>query len=69
MNYRDNNIIVGDFKLKQHCWNLEGIPQCDDHAENLLENNSSNIFINDGQITRLADREDRCDNAIDLALI
>ncbi len=68
--HRKNNIIVGDFNLKHPCWNPEGDPRCDDNSENLLKliNNNSINFLNDGQITRLSDREDQPDSAIDLAL-
>lgn len=70
LEHRNNNIIVGDFNLKHPCWNPEGDPRCDDHAENLLKfmNNNSLNFLNDGQVTRLSDRADHLDSAIDLAL-
>ena len=71
LDHRQNNIIIGDFNLKHPCWNPEGDPRCDDHAENLLKllNNTSLNFLNDGQVTRLADRAGHSDSAIDLALI
>ncbi|WAQ96409.1 hypothetical protein MAR_029099, partial [Mya arenaria] len=69
--YGHNTLIVGDFNLKHICWNPAGDFRYDGEADDLLTViNDNNInFLNDGQITRVSEKQNETDSAIDLSLI
>ena len=66
-----NVIITGDFNLKHLLWNPEGDFRSDTEALNLIEfmEDRKLSCINDGQTTRIADKHDQLESAIDLSII
>ncbi|WAQ94063.1 hypothetical protein MAR_006534 [Mya arenaria] len=69
--YGRNTLIVGDFNLKHICWNPAGDFRYDGEADDLLTflNDNNLNFLNDGQITRVSEKQNESDSAIDLSLI
>ena len=66
-----NVIITSDFNLKHLLWNPEGDFRSDTEALNLIEfmEDRKLSCINDGQTTRIADKHDQLESAIDLSII
>ena len=62
---------IGDFNLKHLLWNPEGDFRSDTEALNLIEfmEDRKLSCINDGQTTRIADKHDQLESAIDLSII
>ncbi|XP_053398155.1 uncharacterized protein LOC128556622 [Mercenaria mercenaria] len=70
-NLDENTIITGDFNLKHTCWNPEGDYRSDAEADDLIDfmNDNDLNFLNDGQITRIAECANQLDSALDLSII
>lgn len=70
-NIRNHSVILGDFNIKHPLWNSPGDPRCDKTSETMLNllADKNLVVLNDGNITRLGQKQTHGDSSLDLALV